>query len=165
MVFSEAIGSVKLGKSNERDVARCVRQVVAINLTALRKVLEHMWAFSILADGATHCANGYLGVRLSFELEGAIHNVHLLSIPMGGKVHTASNYADLVRDLPNSVGGNGILSKLISATSDGAVIMLGCRQRFAMRIRDACAALGGTGVTVNWCGGHQLNLAVDASLK
>jgi hypothetical protein len=38
--------------------------------------------------------------------------------------------------------------------------MLGCRQGFAVQIRDACKRVKGGGVMVNWCGSHQLNLAV-----
>lgn len=80
VIFGEAIGSLKLGKPSEEDVARTIRKIVAINLSALRSILTHVWGFSILVDGATHRSNGYFDMRISFEVDCCIHNVHLLAI-------------------------------------------------------------------------------------
>lgn len=84
---------------------------------------------------------------------------------MGGKAHTASSYADLVLGVLEDMGGDQVVSKLISISSDGAATMLGCRQGFAIRIREACAKRSDGAVMISWCGSHQLNLAVDAFLK
>jgi hypothetical protein len=93
-----------------------------------------------------------------------LKNVHLLAIPMGTLSHTASNYADLVLDVLFSLGGDALLRKLVGITSDGAATMPGCRQGFAIRMREASERLGGGGVAVRWCGSHQLNLAIGAFL-
>lgn len=42
--------------------------------------------------------------------------------------------------------------------------MLGCRQGFVTRIRDACKQIGGNGIVANWCGSHQLNLVIGEFL-
>jgi hypothetical protein len=164
VIFGEAFGSMKLGKPSEKVVGRYARFVVAINLTAIRTILSAAWAFSMMVDGATHQASGYLDVRVAFTVNRSMHNIHLCAIPMANRAHTASNYADLVLDVLDCVGGDSLLRKLIGITSDGAATMLGCRQGFAVRIRHACERLGGTGIAVNWCGSHQLNLAVGTFL-
>ena len=42
---------------------------------------------------------------------------------------------------------------------------MGCRTGFTKRIVDACADVGAYNITVNWCGGHQLNLGVNKWLE
>lgn len=67
-------------------------------------------------------------------------------------------------DVLKDVGGDDILRKLIGITCDGAATMVGCHRGFASRIMSTCNELGGDGFVVNWCGSHQLNLAVGRYL-
>ncbi|TMW65171.1 hypothetical protein Poli38472_009338 [Pythium oligandrum] len=117
-----------------------------------------------MADGASHDSEGYLDVRMSFGFNGQLHNYHLLAIPMQDRSHSGFNYSDLVLDVMKNVFDDSILNKLIGITSDGAATMLGCRQGFSTRIRLACEEVGGRGISINWCGSHQLNLLVDEFL-
>lgn len=155
---------MKLGTPNQKSVACYVRNPVAINLSALRIVLDRAWCFSLLVDGATHNGSGYFDVRLSFEHNGELYNFHLLMIPTGSREHTAAVYADLVLAVLRDVFGNGVLKKLIGIATDGAATMLGCRRGFSKRIQDACGVEGARGIVVNWCGSHQLNLVVGEFL-
>lgn len=164
VIFGKAFGSMKLGKPSEEIVGRYARFVVAINLTAIRTILPAAWAFSMMVDGAALQASGYLDVRVAFTVNKSLHNIHLCAIPMANHAHTASNYADLVLDVLDCVGGDSLMRKLSGITSDGAATMLGCWQGFAVRIRHACERLGATDIAVNWCGSHHLNLAVGVLL-
>ncbi|TMW64142.1 hypothetical protein Poli38472_014259 [Pythium oligandrum] len=165
VIFGEATGNMSLGKPNEKMIGRCIRHLVAINLCALRHIMRKTWAFSIMADGASHDSEGYLDVRMSFGFNGQLHNYHLLAIPMQDRSHSGFNYSDLVLDVMKNVFDDSILNKLIGITSDGAATMLGCRQGFSTRIRLACEEVGGRGISINWCGSHQLNLLVDEFLE
>jgi hypothetical protein len=164
-IFSEAYANGKLGHITQELVARTARYAVAINLTAMRVIVEHVWGISILVDGASHSSEGYLDVRLAFECKHQLHNVHFIAIPTGEKAHTAANYAELVVDALINVLGSWILPKVIGIATDGAATMLGCRQGFVKKIRAACAEVDGKGIVANWCGSHQLNLVVGAFLK
>ncbi|ETO83694.1 hypothetical protein F444_02333 [Phytophthora nicotianae P1976] len=159
-VFGEALKNSRLGRPTEYIVGRYIRSLVAINLTALRIILSNVWGFSLLVDGATHGSEGYFDVRVAFELSGTIFDQHLLAIPMGNLSHKAVNYAERVLVVLSKLGDDNLLRKLIGITSDGAATMLGCHGGFAKLIEQACGDLGEGGVSVNWCGSHQLNLAV-----
>lgn len=161
IIFCEATNNSRLGRPNQHQVARYVRYLVAINLTAIRAIIDRVWGFSIMVDGATHASKGYLDMRISFALNGTLHNIHFLAFPTSNRAHTAAAYAGLVLGGLQNVIGADALFKLIGIATDGAATMLGCRQGFAKRIVDACENVGGSDITVNWCGSHQLNLAVD----
>ncbi|TMW64882.1 hypothetical protein Poli38472_009049 [Pythium oligandrum] len=120
VIFGEATGNMSLGKPNEKMIGRCIRHLVAINLCALRHIMRKTWAFSIMADGASHDSEGYLDVRMSFGFNGQLHNYHLLAIPMQDRSHSGFNYSDLVLDVMKNVFDDSILNKLIGITSDGS---------------------------------------------
>ncbi|TMW67423.1 hypothetical protein Poli38472_011043 [Pythium oligandrum] len=123
VIFGEATGNMSLGKPNEKMIGRCIRHLVAINLCALRHIMRKTWAFSIMADGASHDSEGYLDVRMSFGFNGQLHNYHLLAIPMQDRSHSGFNYSDLVLDVMKNVFDDSILNKLIGITSDGAAFL------------------------------------------
>lgn len=162
--FGRVIGNMRLGAPDPKLVGRYVRCVVALNLAALKLLLNKAWGFALMVDGATHKKEGYLDMRVSFGLNGAVHNFHYLAIPMGHDAHTGENYAELVLDVLEDVGGRGLLRRLVGISTDGEAVMLGRHQGFATRVR-AAEHFGNSSVVVNWCGSHQFNLAVDAFLR
>ncbi|KAE9118732.1 hypothetical protein PF007_g8826 [Phytophthora fragariae] len=164
VVFGMRLMNMKLGKPTEKVVRDSVRLLTVINLTAFAEIFKHVWGFSIIVDGATHQERGYLDVRLSFGLDGALHNFHFLAIPTGTLSHTGKNYAALVLTSLKALGGDAALQKLIGISSDGAANMLGCNNGFSKNVKDACRAVGGTGIVTNWCGSHQLNLVMNQLL-
>lgn len=165
VIFGEAIGNMKLGKPSEQTIRRCIRFLVAINLSAMKQIMARSWGYSILVDGATHESNGYFDVRIAFGVDGKIRNYHLLAIPTGDEAHSALAYTNLVLGVLTDLGEEMLLRTLIGITSDGAATMLGSRSGFAKRMQDACECAGGGGIVVNWCGSHQLNLVVNKMLK
>ncbi|EGZ25986.1 hypothetical protein PHYSODRAFT_326934 [Phytophthora sojae] len=163
--FGTALSNMKLGSPCRQVVGLSVSRVVALNLSAIRSLLSKTWGFSLMVDGATHNKEGYLDVRVSFGLVGKIHNIHLLAIPFGDSAHTGENYAELVIDLLEDIGETNLLPQLIGISTDGAATMLGRHQGFSTRLRAAAEYFGNSAIKINWCGSHQLNLAVDAFLK
>ncbi|KAE8884816.1 hypothetical protein PF003_g31074 [Phytophthora fragariae] len=162
--FGMRLMNMKLGEPTEKVVRDSVRLLTAINLTAFAEIFKRVSGFSIIVDGATHQDRGYLDVRLSFGLDGALHNFHFLAIPTKTLSHTGKNYAALVLTSLKALGGDAALQKLIGISSDGAANMLGCNNGFSKNVKDACRAVGGTGIVTNWCGSHQLNLVMNQLL-
>ncbi|EGZ12746.1 hypothetical protein PHYSODRAFT_337159 [Phytophthora sojae] len=166
--FGTALSNMKLGAPCRQVVGQSVRRVVALNLSAISSLLTKTWGVSLMVDGATHNKEGYLDVRESFGLVGKVHSIHLLAIPIvpiGHSAHIGENYAELVIDLLEDIGESNLLTQLIGISTDGAATMLGRHQGFSTHLRAAAGHFGNTAITINWCGSHQLNLAVDAFLK
>lgn len=105
--------NMKLGTPTRQLVGRYVRFVVALNLAAIRQLLNHTLGFAIMVDGATHKKEGYSDVRVSFGLCGKVHNFHLLAIPMGNATHTGTNYSELVLGILEDIGETNFLLKLV----------------------------------------------------
>ncbi|KAL4108502.1 hypothetical protein PRIC1_000217 [Phytophthora ramorum] len=68
---------------NEEQTAEFVRLIIAVNLNVIARLLRGCWAFSLVLRASMEHApvRSYLEFRVKVYGSGAIHNVHLLSIP------------------------------------------------------------------------------------
>jgi hypothetical protein len=89
-------GISKLSGVRERDVAKYIRAIAAINLQKMSSLLQsnECLAFSIAFDGTTKHGISFIGVRLRLHAEGEIQNFNLLAIPFYER-HAGSDMADL----------------------------------------------------------------------
>jgi hypothetical protein len=123
------------------------------------EMLASSWTFSIAMDMSTHMSTSYLDIRVRLFVRGAIHNLHLLAIPMFG-AHTADqifNHADTAL--------NAICAQwrdiIVSISTDGERKMTGRVSGVATRFQRAAKP----GFFRIWCGLHQLDLVLQKFFK
>jgi hypothetical protein len=133
------IGFVVLGCVNDTDVAQLCRVI---------------WAFSIALDGGNNAGTSYLDIRIRFYMDGALHNFHLLAIPMRDR-HTGEYQFNLTVRFLDNIAPTW-RHKLIGIASDGASTMTGCICGVVSRLCRECDS----DVFRIWCGAHQLDLVM-----
>ena len=146
-----ALGNISIGK-----VIQVVRYTCAFNYEIIRKVLHHVWAFSIAMDAGTKGSVPYLDVRLRLVLRGKLFNIHLVALPTY-ESHTGLNTFVLISRFLDALCENW-KKKMISVSTDGASNMHGRHQCAVTRLEEVCS----DGFYRIWCGAHQLDLAVQA---
>ena len=133
-----------------------VRYTCCSNYEIIRKILKHVWAFSIAMDAGTKASVSYLDVRLRITIEGKLYNLHLVALPMT-ESHTGENTFLLIAKFLDALCNNW-KSKLISVSTDGASNMHGRFQGAVTRLDDVCLP----GFYRIWCGAHQLDLVIQS---
>ena len=152
-------GLASIGSANEGKVTAYIRIACALNLQKISEVMGSSWTFSLAMDMSTHMETSYLDIRVRLFTGGAIHNFHLIAIPMFSR-HTgeeifvhAAKALDVIcpnwRDI------------LVSVSTDGERKMTGRVQGVGTRFEQASK----TGFFRLWCGLHQLDIVLQAFFK
>lgn len=81
-------GVATIGNINENKVRSYARMVCAVNLETISTCRQLAWAFALTMDMSTHMATSYLDRRFRVFRNYAIHDMHVLAIPMFTR-HTA----------------------------------------------------------------------------
>ncbi|KAF4039137.1 hypothetical protein GN244_ATG08739 [Phytophthora infestans] len=104
---------------NEEQTAELVRLIIAANLSITSRLLRGCWAFSLVLRASMEHApvRSYLEFRVKVYGEGAMHNVHLISIPAFENKCKAMMYSTLERVM-NVVLPNW-RQRLIGVATDG----------------------------------------------
>ena len=144
--FKDETGMGVLGSINDHQVAQ-ICQIVCVHCTDI-------WAFSVGLDAGNNAGASYLDVRMRFFLYGAIHNFHILAIPMRER-HTGAYQFELVVKLLDVIAP-AWQDQLIGIASDGASDMTGCIQGIVTRL---CQEANSEIYRV-WRGAHQLDLVM-----
>ena len=150
-------GLASIGRASEGKVTSYLRIACALNL---QKISEVTWTFGIaMEDMSTHMSTSYLDIRIRLFTGGAVHNFHLLAIPMFSR-HTgeqiflhAAKALDVIcpqwRDI------------IMSISTDGERKMTGRVQGFATLFEQVAKP----GFFRLWCGLHQLDIVLQAFYK
>jgi hypothetical protein len=108
-------------------VANYTRIVLARNLQLLHDILStkhrSSWAFSVANDASTHYGKSYFDHCIRVHINGKIHNLHVLAIPMFYE-HSADNMFELVSCFFNVIVPQWRI-QLIGVGSGGANVMTG----------------------------------------
>ena len=75
-------GLASIGSAREGKVTSYIRIACALNLQKILEVMASTWTFSVATDMSTHMATTYLDIRIRLFTGMAIHNFHLIAIPM-----------------------------------------------------------------------------------
>ncbi|EEY61468.1 uncharacterized protein PITG_01774 [Phytophthora infestans T30-4] len=104
---------------NEEQIAELVRLIIAANLSITSRLLRGCWAFSLVLRASMEHApvRSYLEIRVKVYGEGAMHNIHLISIPAFENKCKAMMYSTLERVM-NVVLPNW-RQRLIGVATDG----------------------------------------------
>ena len=78
----ELLGVGSIGSCYEGIISRYAHFFCAMSLQCIAELLHTCWAFSVSLDMATHMATGYCYVHIRFCHKWAVHNFHLLPIPV-----------------------------------------------------------------------------------
>ena len=151
----------KIGSVSDGQVSNFARVLVAVNLEAIRRLLNlHcVLAFSLAFDGSTHRGTSYLCIRVRVHYGGEILNLHLLAIPMFEK-HTAVNQFNIIVKVLDVMCATW-RQKVIGLGSDGANVMTG-------RLGGVVTLLGKQidfEVHRTWCLLHQVDRVAKAALS
>ena len=143
-------------------MASYARIVVARNLQVLSAILDpknrSCWAFSLANDASTHFGKSYFDNRIRIHINGKIHNLHAIAIPMFEQ-HTAENMFILVCRFLDVLCPQW-RTQLIGIGSDGASSMTGHLHGVVTRFDKECS---NTKFYRVWCGLHQLDLVLKAA--
>ena len=141
--------------------ANYARIVIPCNLQVMFNILNskkrNCWAFSIANDASTHYGKSYFDNRIRIHLDGKLHNIHALAIPMF-EHHTGENMFLLVSRFLDVVCPHWRM-QLLGIGSDGASSMVGHLQGVVTRLVNASPH----SVYRVWCGLHQLDLVLKHS--
>ena len=148
-----------IGSTSEGKVTNYVRIACAVILQKISGVMLSIWTFSIAMDMSSHMATSCLDIRILLFTGEAIHNFHLLAIPMFS-CHTGEEiFLHVVKAL------NVICPRwryvIISISTDGKCKMTGRVQDVATHIEQVAKP----GFFRLWCGLHQLDIALQAFFK
>ena len=143
-------------------MASYARIVVARNLQVLSAILDpknrSCWAFSLANDASTHFGKSYFDNRIRIHINGKIHNLHAIAIPMFEQ-HTAENMFILVCRFLDVLCPQW-RTQLIGIGSDGASSMTGHLHGVVTRFDKECS---NTKFYRVWYGLHQLDLVLKAA--
>lgn len=146
---------------NATAVTTMIRIGCAISLQYLATILnkKSIWAFSLANDSSTHYGRSYFDNRVRIHLNGRIHNLHVIVMPIFER-HTDQHLYDLVKSAFDILCPDW-RRKLISAGSDGGSNMIGRYQGVVTRLEQEAEFE----IYRTWCGLHQLDLIVEAGYK
>lgn len=142
-------------------VASFVRVAAAACLQKLREILCSVWAFSVAFDSATVQTTSYFDVRVRFVIGTTLHCCHLLCLPLFGS-HTGQLMFDVFKEAMDALCP-AWPDALLATSSDGARNMTGRVRGIVSRVGE-CVADAGHCLTRFWCGAHQLDLVVSATV-
>ena len=152
-------GLSRIGNVKDTTAAGYARIVLARNLQLISTILDpknrSCWAFSLANDASTHYGKSYFDNRIRVHINGKLHNLHLVAIPMFEQ-HTGENMFNLVARVLDVVC-RGWRNQMIGVGSDGANAMIGHLQGVVTRIAKESA---NTKFYRVWCGLHQLDLVL-----
>ena len=152
-------GLASIGLASEGKVTSYVRIACALNLQKISEVMASAWTFSIAMDMSTHMSTSYLDIRIRLFTGGAVHNFHLLAIPMFSR-HTGEEiFLHAVKAL--DVICPRWRDIIISISTDGERKMTGRVQGVATRFEQVAKP----GFFRLWCGLHQLDIVLQAFFK
>src|SRR5271154_140926 len=117
------------------------------------------WAFSLANDASTHYSKSYFDNRIRIHINGKLHNLHALAIPMF-HAHSSENMYLLVARFLDTICPQW-RKQLIGIGSDGASVMTGHLQGVVTRMANECDHK----VYRVWCGLHQLDLVLKHAYK
>jgi len=118
-------GLSKIGTITDAQVANLTIAICAINLQLIAKILQNSkstWAWSLANDSSTHFGKSYLDNRVRFHLNGTLHNIHVIAIPMHESSHTGQYMFDLTVKIFDILCPNW-RTKLLGIGSDGASVL------------------------------------------
>jgi hypothetical protein len=159
LMTKQETGLASIGSVSDGKVAGYVRMACAINLQKISEMLASSWAFWIAMDMSTHMSTSYLDIRMRLFVGGAIHNLHLLAIPMFG-AHTAEQVFNHANTALNAVCPQW-RDLIVSISTDGERKMTGRINGVATRFERAAKP----SFFRIWCGLHQLDLVLQAFFK
>lgn len=152
-------GVSDVGSCSEAKAPGYVRIARAANFQKLSDLVAGCWAFSAAMDSSSKSSESCLDVRLRIPLGPAIHNLHLIAIPLG-PYHTGEHMCNCFANVMDSLPTDW-RRKVIGISTDGARGMAGCHQGAATRLQAEASA----GFYRVWCGAHQLNLVIQRAVK
>lgn len=155
METKSVLGIGSIGSCHQGTVCRYARFICAMNLQCISEFLRQCWTFSVALDMATHMATSYCDVRIRICRNSAVHDFHLLSIPVYEK-HTGEAIFNTFAKAMNAIFPDW-RKTITGASSDGEKKMTGRHQGVITRIHRVAKP----GFMRVWCGAHQLDLCMQ----
>ena len=168
LATKQETGLGKIGAPHESAVSKYVRIICALNFEMITSLLGKVWAFSLAFDMADHADHSYLDLRVRFGINGGIHDVHVMLIPVVG-AHTGNNMSAHIMKVLDVICPSWKY-KLIGTTSDGTSNNTGRFEGAVTYLQNAVLAACGAGAVASkfyraWCVIHQLDLHVGKAYK
>jgi hypothetical protein len=91
----------KLMGLNNHMVSQFVRILVVANLQMIFKILSQprVFAFSIVGGSSTHYKSSYFDIHIQVDVNGVLHNLHLVIVPFYGRHIVVNILAPIVKIL------------------------------------------------------------------
>ena len=117
-IVADETGLGRVGTCHEGRISLYIRTIVAMNYSALSKILSEQWAFAIAFDGSAHQSSPYVDVRIRFYMNGDVHDFHAMMLPLAGP-HTGLNIYSRIAGFLDVICPSW-KRKLLGTSADGA---------------------------------------------
>lgn len=129
----QLLGNGSIGSISEAIVSLYACGICAMKLQGNVELLRKCWAFSVGINMATHMAIRYWYIRIRVCYKSAIHDFHLLAVPVYDRHTVESVFNTLFRAMDALY--SDWHKTIIGASSDGEKKMTGRHQSLITRIQ------------------------------
>ena len=152
----ELLGIRSIGSFSEGIVSHYACFICLMNLQCIVELLRKFWAFSVVLNMLTHMATACCDVRICICHKTAVHDFHLLSIPVHDR-HTGEIIFNTFAKAMDALYLDWH-NMIIGVSSDSEKKMTGRHQGLITWIQ----LIAKPGCMQVWCGSHQLDLCMQS---